>query len=237
MIIEQTVEVRSNFDVELVESAGSDEFICKAARVSTLGAESIESKESEGLIRFLLMNRHGSPFEHGMMTFRISAPIFVWREFMRHRIGFSYNEESGRYKELNGVFYVPSITRNLIQVGKPGSYSFEPGSGEQHHALLNDMIYSYEIAWERYQRQLQAGTAKEVARMVLPVSIYSTAYVTCNPRSMMSFLSLRTKYEGSTFPSFPQWEINQVANQMEDIFKDLFPHTWRAFNEAGRVSP
>ena len=231
------ITLRSDFDVELVDCMGSDEFICKAARVSTLGAASIDSSESAGLIGYLMSNRHGSPFEHNSMVFRISGPIFMWREFMRHRIGVSYNEESGRYKVLDGVFYIPPPERNLIQIGKPGHYRFEPGTPEQYAMLINDLAYSYKIAWDRYTRQLDNGIAKEVARMLLPVATYSTAYVTVNARSMMNFLSLRTKHEDATFPSSPQWEINEIANQMEEYFEDLFPLTWKSFDESGRVAP
>lgn len=232
-----TITLRSDFDVDLVDSMGSDEFICKAARVSTMGAESINSEESEGLIKFLMKNRHGTPFEHAAMTFRINAPIFVWREFMRHRIGYSYNEQSGRYMELSPVFYIPNRERNLIQVGKPGHYTFEPGSADDYEAMYDALGRSYERAWEAYQYQLNWGIAKEVARMCLPVSIYSAAYVTCNPRSMMSFLSLRTKRDGTMFPSFPMWEINEVANQMEQFFMRKFPITFDSFDQFGRVSP
>lgn len=232
-----SITTRTDFDLELMTWSGSDEFICQAARVSTLGSASLGTTESFGLIKFLMSNRHGSPFEHGLMTFRISAPIFVWREFMRHRIGFSYNEQSGRYMELEPIFYVPSPERNLVQVGKPGAYEFVPGSREQYLSMRSNFGVSYMEAWNAYQRMLRDGIAKEVARMCLPVAIFSTAYVTCNPRSMMSFLSLRTKHEDSTFPSYPQWEINQVANQMETIFAELFPLTHKAFNLAGRVSP
>lgn len=230
--------IRNDFDVDLVQHAGSDEMICKAARVSTLGAASLETDESAGLIRFLMKNRHGSPFEHGLMTFRISAPIFVWREFMRHRIGFSYNEQSGRYMELNPVFYVPSDLRPLVQKGKPGHYEFVYGTWEDYNLTLNDLEGAYRASWNSYQHMLSSGIAKEVARMCLPLAIYSTAYVTCNPRSLMSFLSLRTKYpEESFFPSYPQYEINRVADQMEVIFSKLFPLTQAAFSNAGRVSP
>jgi thymidylate synthase (FAD) len=232
-----TIISRVDFDVELVEHAGSDEMICRAARVSTLGAASLETLESAGLIKFLMSNRHGTPFEHSMMTFRISAPIFVWREFMRHRIGISYNEESGRYKELDGVFYIPPRKRNLVQVGKPGHYTFEIGSQAQYDTMTHALWVSYGHAWDAYQKQLGFGIAKEVARMCLPVAIYSTAYVTMNPRSMMNFLTLRTKHDDSKFPSFPMWEINQVANQMEDIFRGLFPLTHTAFVDSGRVAP
>lgn len=172
-----------------------------------------------------------------MLTFRISAPIFVWREFMRHRIGFSYNEESGRYKRLEPKFYVPGITRPLVQVGKPGAYSFIAGSESQYEETLSDLGIAYCTAWDSYTNMLDNGVAKEIARACLPVATYSTAYVTCNPRSLMSFLSLRTKELESKFPSYPQHEIEQVARGMEAIFAEEFPITYEAFNKAGRVSP
>lgn len=232
-----TIHIRSDFDVELVDFGGSDELICKAARVSTLGAASINSSESSGLINFLMKNRHGSPFEHGMMMFRITCPIFVWREFMRHRIGFSYNEQSGRYMELDPTFYIPPPHRNLVQIGKPGHYEFVPGSKEDYQLMYECLETTYMVAWDGYQRQLEAGIAKEVARLCLPLATYSSAYVTCNPRSLMSFLSLRTKVEGSLFPSYPQWEINQVATLLEGYFGEHFPLTYSAFGASGRVSP
>ena len=232
-----TIQLRSDFDVDVMGRLGSDEFICKAARVSTQGAASMTSEESAGLIKFLMKNRHGTPFEHGTITFCINAPIFVWREFMRHRIGISYNEQSGRYMELSPVFYIPNRERNLIQVGKPGHYTFEPGSNDQYDKMWRALNESYEEAWQSYQDQLEYGIAKEVARMCLPVSIYSAAYVTMNPRSIMHFLSLRTKVEGSMFPSFPMWEINEVANQVEKKFAEFFPITHDSFDKFGRVCP
>lgn len=231
------VTLRSDFDVDLVEYLGSDEMICKAARVSTIGSASIDSDESAGLIRFLMSNRHGTPFEHSTLIFLITAPIAVWREFMRHRIGISYNEQSGRYMELEPVFYIPPMNRALVQVGKPGHYTFEPGDPDQYHIMRTNLQRSYGESWVAYQVQLKNGIAKEVARLCLPVAIYSSAYVTMNPRSLMHFLSLRTKHEDSMFPSFPMWEINQVANQMEDIFSRYFPITHSAFNMAKRVAP
>lgn len=100
-----------------------------------------------------------------------------------------------------------------------------------------DFIYDLDDqAWYNYQHMLQYGIAKEVARMCLPVSIYSSAYVTCNARSLMAFLSLRTKKDHAMFPSFPMKEINMVADVLETHLHDLFPLTWKAFNET-RVSP
>ncbi|QJD49645.1 thymidylate synthase [Gordonia phage Secretariat] len=228
---------QSDFSVELVDSMGSDQSVCQAARVSTVGADSYGTEESQGLINFLMKNRHGSPFEHGTLTFRITAPIFVWREFMRHRIGFSYNEQSGRYMELDAVSYLPTRDRPLIQVGKAGHYTFVAGTDEDFEFVIEQLCTAYDAAWSAYHAMLDRGIAKEVARFPLPVAAYSTAYVTCNPRSLMSFLSLRTHREDSKFPSYPQWEIAQVAEQMEAIFGKLFPMTLDSFTANGRVSP
>jgi len=136
------LKFRSDVTVELVKHAASDADVIWAARVSTKGEQSLEDLEadpakSSGLINYLMRDRHGSPFEHSSMTFFVQAPIFMWREHFRHRIA-SYNEESGRYRELNPVFYVPAPTRNLVQVGKPGAYDFLPGTAEQ--AALVDQL-------------------------------------------------------------------------------------------------
>jgi thymidylate synthase (FAD) len=234
--------------VELVRASAHDSDVLFAARVSTLGEQTLEqsqlegsesegdAKRDRGLINFLMRDRHGSPFEHNSMTFYVRAPIFVFREFMRHRIA-SYNEESGRYRELNPVFYVPAAERNLVQVGKAGAYDFLPGTAEQT-ALVQQQTRAAAIgAYEAYQRMLEAGVAREVARIVLPLNIYSSMYVTLNARSLMNFLSLRTKREGSSFPSFPQREIEMCAEQMETHFEKLMPLTYAAFNKNGRVSP
>lgn len=233
----QVIHYRQTMTVELIQSMGSDEMICKAARVSTLGSASLQTSEAQGLINFLVKNRHGSPFEHSAMTFLIEAPIFVFREFHRHRIGWSYNEMSGRYKELDPVFYVPGVDRPLVQVGKAGAYEFQPGDADQQVMVEDITNAAYDYAWDAYQTMLDDGVAKEVARIVLPVGTYSSMYATCNPRSLMHFLSLRTKRDGSHFPSYPQREIEMVAEQMEEHFKALFPLTYEAFNLNGRVAP
>ncbi|MDQ1556111.1 MAG: thymidylate synthase [Actinomycetota bacterium] len=238
------IEFRSDVSVELVRSSASDSDVLFAARVSTQGEKTLEAAQDEnldtsrsrGLLNYLMRDRHGSPFEHNSMTFYVQAPIFVFREFMRHRIA-SYNEESGRYRELNPVFYVPGPERNLVQQGKPGAYEFVPGSAEQTSLAVSEGKAIATAAYESYQRQLEAGIAREVARTVLPLSIYSSMYVTMNARSLMNFLSLRTKREGTHFPSFPQREIEMVAEEMEKHFAALMPITHEAFVKAGRVSP
>lgn len=235
------ITFRSDVTVELIRGAASDADVVFAARVSTQGegsraAVGADAERSTGLINYLMRDRHGSPFEHNSMTFYVQAPIFVFREFMRHRVA-SYNEESGRYRELRPVFYVPGGDRALIQQGKPGRYDFVAGTEEQH-ALVSDAVRSAcTQSYETYQRLLDAGIAREVARSVLPVGLFSSMYVTVNARSLMNILSLRTKHPESTFPSFPQREIEMVAEQMEEHFKTLMPLTWGAFEQNGRVAP
>ena len=242
------IQFRSDVTVELVRSSAHDSDVLFAARVSTMGEQTLESslsgseleaeneKRDRGLINYLMRDRHGSPFEHNSMTFYVQAPIFVFREFMRHRIA-SYNEESARYRELNPVFYVPAPDRNLVQVGKPGAYDFTPGTPEQIALTAESTKRAVTVAYEEYERMLAAGVAREVARGVLPVATYSSMYVTMNARSLMNFLSLRTKRDGTHFPSFPQREIEMVAEKMEDLWAALMPLTYEAFNQHGRVSP
>ena len=230
--------------VELVRANASDADVLFAARVSTQGEQTLESAQDEtvdatrskGLINYLMRDRHGSPFEHNSMTFYVQAPIFVFREFMRHRIA-SYNEESGRYRELRPVFYVPSRDRKLVQVGKPGAYEFLAGTPEQS-ALVEQQARDVSLrAYNAYQRMLDSGVAREIARIVLPLNIYSSMYVTMNARALMNFLGLRTTREGTHFPSYPQREIEMCAEKMEQHFAALMPMTYAAFNQNGRVAP
>jgi len=232
---------REDMSVELVKSSASDADVIWAARVSTAGDKSLEdvgsdASKSEGLINYLARERHGSPFEHTSMTFFISAPIFVFREFMRHRIA-SYNEESGRYRELKPVFYIPSKERKLVQIGKAGAYTFVDGTPEQYEITVKSIKETCTLAYQNYQKMLDAGVAREVARAVLPVTLYSSMYVTMNARALMNFLSLRTSRDGSHFPSYPQREIEMVAEKMEAEFAKLMPITYGAFQKSGRIAP
>lgn len=234
-------QFRTDVSVELVKASASDADVLFAARVSTKGESSLDDVDadpsrSKGLINFLMRDRHGTPFEHNSMTFFVSAPIFVFREFMRHRV-FSYNEESGRYRKLEPVFYVPAPDRKLVQEGKPGRYVFLDGTPEQHKIAEEATKRACEQAYSAYLEMLDAGIAREVARGVLPVATYSSMYVTCNARALMGFLSLRTKRDDSRFPSFPQREIEMVAEKMEAEWARLMPLTHAAFEEHGRVSP
>ncbi|MFE6000296.1 FAD-dependent thymidylate synthase [Streptomyces sp. NPDC056454] len=250
--------LRSDVSVELVKHTASDHDVLFAARVSTSIEQSIHdaargdcehqgpecqwsrcglSDRDKGLINYLMRDRHGSPFEHNSMTFRISAPIFVFREFMRHRVGWSYNEESGRYKQLEPVFYRPDMYRNLVQEGRPGKYKLVEGTKSQLWLTQKTMEDSYRRSYEAYREMLEAGIAREVARSVLPVGMFSTMYATCNARSLMHFLGLRTTHADAVVPSFPQREIEMVGEQMEARWAELMPVTHAAFNQNGRVAP
>ena len=236
------IELRSDVTVELVKHSAADADVLFAARVSTAGEQSLDEltkdpERSKGLINYLMRDRHGSPFEHNSMTFFVSAPIFVFREFMRHRVGWSYNEESGRYRELQPVFYVPDTSRKLVQQGRPGKYVFVEGTQEQHEFVGRSMEESYRQAYRTYQEMLAQGVAREVARAVLPVGLFSSMYATCNARSLMHFLGLRTQHELAKVPSFPQREIEMVGEKMEAEWARLMPLTHAAFNANGRVAP
>ncbi|MFE5542801.1 FAD-dependent thymidylate synthase [Streptomyces sp. NPDC056534] len=226
--------------VNLIKHAAEDADVAYAARVSTLGGETRFNEVSEkdsGLINFLMRDRHGSPFEHTSFTFYIEAPIFVAREFFRHRAGWSYNEESGRYKELAPVFYVPDEDRPLRQIGKAGAYEFVDGDYKQQAVVSGDIRRISTEAYGTYKRLLDLEVAREVARMVLPVNIYTSFYATCNARSLMHFLSLRTKVANANFPSFPQREIEMVAEGMEEHFSNAMPFTYVAFVRNGWMAP
>jgi len=232
---------RSDVTVELVKHAASDADVIWAARVSTKGEQSLDDLDadpakSSGLINYLMRDRHGSPFEHSSMTFFVQAPIFMWREHFRHRMA-SYNEESGRYKVLEPTFYVPGPERKLVQVGKAGAYDFEDGTAEQYDIVRTQTQAACRAAYASYEAMLEAGVAREVARIVLPVTIYSSAYVTMNARAMMNFLSLRRRSDDARFPSFPQREIEMVAERYEQEWATLMPLTHAAFVANGRVAP
>ena len=213
--------LRSDMKVELIDFMGGDGRVVQAARTSTLGAAASEEKESEGLINFLLRERHDVPVEHSVFTFRIEAPIFVTRQILKHRIT-SISEESARYRKLDGVFYIPDADRPLAQEGKTGDYNMVPLL-EARANYANSLMESATLdAWVAYQALLEIGVAKEAARMVLPVNVYSSMYLTINARSLMNFLSKRNEHHA-------QFEIREVAKQMEDVFAKQMPLTYASW--------
>lgn len=232
----------SEIVVEYVDHMGSDDRIVEAMLVSTRGlcaADANVKASVPGRINFLMEKRHGTPFECGALTVRVHAPIKVWREWHRHRVGFSYNEESGRYKDLEPVFYVPPRDRPLIRPEgfKSSRPAFDVATDEEYALVVESLRLGYETAYAQYQRMLAAQVDRGLARDVLGVGIYSACYVTCNPRSIMHFLELRTEEVAARRPSKPLWEIAWAAKQLEAVFARIWPVTHECWNRHGRMAP
>jgi thymidylate synthase (FAD) len=181
-------------------------------------------------------SRHGSPFEHNAFTFFVEAPIFVFREWHRHRIA-SINEMSGRYTELLPKFYTPAPYRKLRNVGTSARPEMAEGTDDQLRAVWHGDFDVCQVAWKRYRQRLELGVANEIARTILPVSVYSQMYWTVNARSLMNFLSLRVDSNESAIRSRPQWEIQMGAEQVEKAFAEKMPITHKAFVNSGRIAP
>jgi thymidylate synthase (FAD) len=180
-------------------------------------------KRIKGLINFLYRERHMSPFEHGSFTFFVDTPIFVAREFMRHRT-WSYNETSGRYKKLEPRFYLVDPERPITQKGKVGSYTFDGGTDEQYGTIFAQSQIAYNKSWRAYEKMLDMDIAREVARNVLPVGTMTQFYATANPRNVMQFLQLRNDKNALH-------EIREVAVAIEEQFAAAMPITYEAYKK------
>ncbi len=233
--------LKSTIDVEYIDHMGSDERCAHAAWVSTKGLMSDKQDlgKVRGVLNFLMEKRHGTPFECGSITIRVHAPIKVWREWHRHRIGFSYNEESGRYKQLDPIFWLPPPNRPMIRPDffKSSLPDFGIATPEQYSDMMTELRYGYQNAYTRYEELLAIGIDRGLARDVLGVGIFSACYVTMNPRSMMAFLELRTREDQAKRPSRPLWEIDNAARQVEVLFKTYWPLIHELWNKYGRMAP
>lgn len=229
---------RSSPTVELIDwmprvGATGDERVVQAARVSSGTEDRGTEAANRGLLRMLMRDRHGSPVEHVVFTWRIETHLAVSREFFRHRIA-SYNETSTRYRVMEPVFYVPPPDRPIVQIGKPGAYRFERGTREQYEAVVEHRKSAAMCCWHDYQAQLDLGIAREVARDVLPLSLFTSFYVTMNLRAFSNFTSLRWAHPAAQVPTFPLWEIERVAERMEADVDAVAPQIMQHFNDFGR---
>lgn len=213
----------SHSTVELIDFMGGDSRVVEAARVSTKGQKAAEGSEGVGLVKFLLREKHWSPFQHSVFTFRVHTPIFVTRQLLRHTSS-SFSEESGRYRELEPVFYVPGPDRPVVQVGKTGDYNFVDDAKVSKRSRFH-IKWSSRLNWWAYRAMLKVGTSKEVARMVLPTNIYSSMYITVNARNLMHMIAVRNDHHA-------QAETREVAAKMEEILADKMPVTHAAFRES-----
>ncbi len=229
MLTDDTIHVLDHGFVRLDDVMASDLSVVNAARVSFARRKEEMDDSDAGLIRFLMRDRHGTPFEHNAFRFHIRAPIFVAREWMRHRVG-SFNEFSLRYAKATEDFYVPEPEDVRSQVGKPGAYTFESLGPELAEETRDAMRHVYEHAYSTYERLVEAGVAREVARSVLPVGAYTEFYWTVNARSLMNFVSLRAAETA-------QREIRRYAEAVERFLEQHMPITHAAFVASGRVAP
>ena len=212
--------------LHLIESWGSDEGIIESARMSTQGGfvswdpYGAHPKGDMGLLRYLWNHKHSTPFEMAGITVEVRLPLFVVREWHRHRTQ-SYSEASARYTAIPALDYLPEITR-LMNVGptKQGR-----GAGEKELRIpegtewLNTLQLWQSIGEMLYQKGLQIGVPKELARLAMSVGRYTTMRATSNLRNWLAFLALRQAENA-------QWEIRQYANAVADVIKTRFPRTY-----------
>lgn len=214
--------------VRLVDAMGSDLSIVRAARVSYNAdwRTGEDEGKDEKLIGYLMKNRHTSPFEAVAFTFEIKAPIFVFRQWHRHRT-WSYNEVSARYTELDEGFYTP----------KPESLGVQSKDSKQARdisAALPDAQASCELieahcrsAFQNYKLLLRNGVPRELARSVLPVAAYSRMFATVDLHNLLGFLRLRLNPHA-------QYEIKVYAQALREIVGSIVPCAMRAFDESMR---
>jgi len=229
VIPQDTIQVLDHGFVRLDGAMADDLSVVNGARVSFARRKTEMDESDAGLIRFLMRDRHGTPFEHNAFRFHVRCPIFVAREWFRHRVG-SFNEFSMRYARATDDFYVPEPEDVRSQVGKPGAYSFEPVDPELAETTREELRAAYETAYETYERLVEQGVARELARSVLPVGAYTEFFWTVNARALMNFVSLRAAETA-------QREIRRYADAVEQFFAQKMPVTHAAFVAANRVAP
>ena len=217
------IKYRSDMAVEYIQHMGSDEMVARSARVST-GRDKLKQDRVEGLIGYLVKAGHTSTLEHCALTVRVNVPVFVHRQIMTHRT-ISKNSESARYTVLKPDFYAPEFGRPLFNLGSSAHPEFEENDNKTDHRLVvGSQKVAYKEAWYQYEKLVNAGIANEVARNVLPVGVYTSAYLTANLLGWFNFLRLRDGQEGH-----PQAEIVEVALKIEKIISDLYPITYKAW--------
>ena len=229
VIADDAIRVLDHGFVRLDDCMASDLSVANAARVSFARRKEVLDEADEGLIRFLMRDRHGTPFEHNAFRFHVRCPIFVAREWFRHRIG-SFNEFSMRYARATDEFYIPEAEDVRSQVGKPGAYSFEPVDPELAELTRDELRAVYEHAYSTYERLVDAGVAREVARCAIPVGAYTEFYWTVNARALMNFVSLRAAETA-------QREIRRYAEAVESFLAEKMPVTHAAFVANDRTAP
>lgn len=214
-------------EIELIDHMGDDQAIVDAARVSVQGASKLSGKES--LIRYLMRHRHTTPFEMAAIKVRVKLPIFVIRQWHRHRT-LSYNEVSARYSTLPDEFWHPEEEQGVpwrgqhpsrMQCSNDGTVEYDPSRWYIEGARLG-MVE--EAAFEEYHKRLEAGVSREMARSCLPMSTMTSMYCMGNLHNILHFIGLRTHKHA-------QPEIRVYAEKLELFVQNLFPITYIAWND------
>ena len=212
----RTIPVLDHGYVRYIDHMGSDQRICEAARISYKSPSKGEEQDQK-LINYLWKNKHTSPFEMAKLTINIKLPIFVMRQYVRHRMQ-NLNEVSARYTELSNEFYIPIKWRRQDIKNKQGSIEADLPHGELSELLTVNCTDCYRT----YQTMLKSGVAREMARMVLPVNIYTEIYACWDLKNLLHFITLRDD-------SHAQFEIAEYGRAIKSICKELFPMTMSAY--------
>lgn len=210
--------------IHLQKHCAEDLDVVNAARVSLAKYSTEVGKTEEALIRFLLRNDHTSPFEHTFFKFHIMLPMSTGTQWLRHRIGHSYNLASGRYSEWQEQFYVPSRDDMRTQVGKPGAYTFEPLDEATAREVEGVIDSANKTGFTAYKRLLELGLAKELARNVLGYGLYTQMIWSCNALSLMHFLGRRDDEHA-------QKDIRVYAQAVRQYFEEIMPITAKAHRD------
>jgi thymidylate synthase (FAD) len=221
-----TIPILGQGYVRYIDHLGDDLRIVETARISYKSPSKGEEADKK-LLMYLHKNRHTSPFESCNITFNIKMPIFCMRQFVRHRT-FRLNEWSGRYSELADEFYVPELWRVQDTKNKQGGINYDGEDfktwNDENTAIAREVFRQTYFA---YQQLLDRGVAKELARVVLPVSMFTEIYVSCDVHNLMHFLGLRQD-------AHAQKEMRDIADAMAEIFKELYPWSYEAYQNRVR---
>jgi thymidylate synthase (FAD) len=224
------IEVIPGGYVRFISVMGTDLDIVNDARQSYDVEHRELTEDDAGLINYLVKHRHGTPTEGVEFKFQIKAPLPVAREWMRHRWS-SFSEISGRYVKQRLGFYKPAPDAIRTQVGSPGQYAYEEIEDQNVQKEVAELFNtSYNRSYADYEKLIELGVAKELARNVLAQGMFTKFMYKTNARGLMNFMSLRNDKRA-------MFEIKKYAEAIEKIFAKQLPLTYRAFINNGRIAP
>lgn len=215
--------------VELIDFMGGDLDIVNAAQASFDNESPAFTSREAGILNFLMREEHGVPFEHVVLKFKMRMPLFLCAQFKKHRMS-SWSEQSGRYDELEKRYYLPALEDVRTQVGKPGAYTFETMPVDKAVEYVEGLTRTSEAAYLSYREALDAGVARELARLHLPPNWYTTVVWTLNVRSLFNVIRLRADHHA-------QREAQRYGEAFESLARIVIPETIEMFVNAGRPKP